>query len=85
LKISIRTCVGCDGKKPKSQMIRVGVDSGWMVSRGNVKMKGRGAYVCPNGECIDRARRQDKISRSLKTCAPARIFEEIESFSRGIA
>ena len=62
LKIPIRTCIGCQCKKPKKEMIRI-----IRTPEGNIeidrtgKKSGRGAYLCSNVECLDIALRKNKI------------------------
>jgi len=76
-----RTCTGCGAKRPKGDMIRIGSD-GWTVTRGEVKLSGRGAYVCPAEGCIELARQRGRIDRALRTRVPAELYEQIELLSR---
>ena len=53
--------------KPRSEMVRIIVDG----DRGavlDVKMRlgGRGAYLCRNRECVDRALERGLLARALK-------------------
>jgi predicted RNA-binding protein YlxR (DUF448 family) len=82
LKTPVRRCVACRAARPKSEMIRVGADGGWRVTRGDVKLQGRGAYVCPSEECIKRARARGCIERALHANAPEDVYETIELLSR---
>lgn len=55
-KIPTRTCTGCRQVKNKKDLIRVVRDK-----EGNVfvdvtgRQNGRGAYICPNEECLEKA------------------------------
>ena len=42
------------------------------------KLPGRGAYVCPNSECLKRARRSRALERALDTAIPESVYEEME-------
>ena len=42
------------------------------------KKPGRGAYVCPNGECLKRARKSRALERALDTAIPESVYEEME-------
>ena len=62
-----RQCVGCREKKPKPELIRVvrAPDGGISLdARG--KAAGRGAYLCPDPECLKKAIRSKALDRSLE-------------------
>jgi len=42
------------------------------------KKSGRGAYICPNPDCLKKARKTRKISRSLKCEIPEEVYEQLE-------
>lgn len=52
-KIPMRQCLGCREMKPKRELIRaVKSPDGEVNLDFKGKMPGRGAYLCPNGECL---------------------------------
>ncbi|MDE6981907.1 MAG: YlxR family protein, partial [Lachnospiraceae bacterium] len=74
-----RQCVGCREMKAKGELIRVvknSEDEILVVATG--KKDGRGAYLCPNRECLDRAVKNKGLERSLKTAVPKEIYEDFE-------
>jgi len=87
-KIPQRQCMGCRERKAKREMIRVarGTDGNVNLDFGG-KMNGRGAFICPNPECLNKARRSKALERSLETEIPAEVYErlsrEIEVDNRG--
>ncbi|HEY5494786.1 MAG TPA: YlxR family protein [Candidatus Anoxymicrobiaceae bacterium] len=78
MKVTLRTCVGCGSKRPKGEMIRVGAEPSWKVTREAAKLPGRGAYICPAEECLSRARKRGGLDRTLKRKVPEGIYQEIE-------
>ena len=55
-KIPLRTCVGCKEVKPKKELIRVVKQSdGKIMLDFTGKANGRGAYLCPNADCLAQA------------------------------
>jgi hypothetical protein len=48
------------------------------------RKNGRGAYICPNGECLKRARKTKGLERSFKMPIPGTVYEmltkEMEEF-----
>ena len=87
-KIPQRQCMGCRERKAKREMIRVvrGSDGTVSLDFGG-KMNGRGAYICPNPECLTKARRSKALERSLEVEIPAEVYDrltkEIEVEARG--
>ena len=66
-KIPTRTCTGCRQVKNKKDLIRVVRDK-----EGNVfvdvtgRQNGRGAYICPNEECLEKAVKTRGWKRHLR-------------------
>ena len=42
------------------------------------KMPGRGAYLCPNGECLKKAMKSKALERAFSTQIPAEIYDALE-------
>ena len=79
-KTPLRKCVGCQAMKSKKELLRIlrredGTVSLDLTGRAN----GRGAYLCPDVECLRRARKSGSIARSLKTAIPEETFDALES------
>lgn len=67
-KIPQRMCTGCMEMKPKKELIRVVRNSEGKVSIDRTgKMPGRGAYVCKNIQCFEKAYKSKKFDRNLET------------------
>ena len=78
-KIPMRQCVGCREMKEKRQLIRVVKSPEGEVSldfRG--KKPGRGAYVCPDPECLKRARKSRALERAFSMALPPEVYEALE-------
>ena len=66
-KIPVRRCVGCQEMKGKKEMIRViRTPEGDFLLDATGKKNGRGAYLCPSRECLDKARKNKGLERSFK-------------------
>ena len=87
-KIPQRQCMGCRERKAKRELIRVvrGTDGNVTLDFGG-KLNGRGAYICPNPECLQKAQRSKSLERSLEVPIPeevyARLSKEMEGQNRG--
>ena len=70
-KIPQRQCMGCRERKAKRELIRVVRSPEGVVSLDfSGKAPGRGAYLCPNPECLKKARKSKGLERSLKASIP---------------
>ena len=83
-KIPQRQCMGCRERKEKRQLIRV-----VRTPQGNVtldfsgKLNGRGAYICPNPECLKKALRSKALDRSLEVTIPVEVYARLEKEMEG--
>ena len=78
-KIPQRQCMGCRERKPKREMIRVvrGTDGTVSLDFGG-KMNGRGAYICPDMECLKKAIRSKALDRSLEVTIPEQVYDRLQ-------
>ncbi len=78
-KIPQRQCMGCRERKPKREMIRVvrGTDGNVSLDFGG-KMNGRGAYICPDMECLKKAIRSKALDRSLEVTIPEEVYDRLQ-------
>ena len=78
-KIPQRQCMGCRERKPKRDMIRVVRTPEGVVSLDfGGKMNGRGAYICPDPECLKKVRKSKALDRSLEVSIPDEVYERLE-------
>ena len=87
-KIPQRQCMGCRERKAKKEMIRVVRGTDGTVSLDfSGKMNGRGAYICPNPECLKKAQKAKSLERALEVPIPedvyARLHKEMEGNALG--
>ena len=77
-KIPMRLCLGCGEMKPKRELIRVVRSPEGEVSLDfGGKKNGRGAYICPNPECLKKARKSRALERAFDAPIPAEIYEQL--------
>ena len=78
-KIPQRQCMGCRERKPKKEMIRVVRCTDGTVSLDfGGKMNGRGAYICPDPACLQKAQRSKALERSLEVPIPDAVYARLE-------
>lgn len=78
-KIPLRQCLGCREMKPKRELIRaVRSPEGEISLDFKGRKPGRGAYVCPNPECLKKARRSKALERAFGAPLPDEVWEALE-------
>ena len=77
-KIPQRQCMGCRERKATRELIRVVRQPDGTVSLDfGGKMNGRGAYICPNPECLKKVQKSKALDRSLEVTIPAEVYERL--------
>lgn len=76
-RIPMRQCLGCREMKPKPELLRVVRSPEGEVSLDSRGKPGRGAYVCPNAECLRRAVKSRALDRALETKIPDEVMERL--------
>ena len=78
-KIPLRQCIGCGEMKSKKEMIRViRTSEGEFLLDATGRKNGRGAYLCPNGDCLAKAVKNKGLERSFKQAIPKEVYEALE-------
>lgn len=77
-KIPLRKCTGCNEMKNKKDMIRVVRDQEGNFSLDfHGKKPGRGAYICKDITCLDKAEKNKGLERSFKMAVDKSIYGEL--------
>ena len=78
-KIPRRQCIGCREMKEKKALIRVVRSPEGEISLDTVGRKpGRGAYLCPDPECVRKARKSKALERAFVTPVPPEVYDALE-------
>jgi len=78
-KEPMRRCLGCGESFPKKQLVRI-----VLTPEGEVKMdlsgrlNGRGAYICRNTECLDKAIKRKLVNKALKAPVSDELAAELK-------
>ncbi len=77
-QIPVRQCIGCREMKPKNELVRIiRTPENEICLDKTGKKNGRGAYLCLNKDCYDKAVKSKGIERSLKVSIPKEIYDAI--------
>ena len=73
-----RTCMGCNSKKVKNELIRIVKDKNGNISIDkDGKAPGRGAYICDNIECLEKAIKSRRIERVFSRKIEDEVYERL--------
>ena len=65
--------------KRKKEMIRViRTSEGEFLLDATGRKNGRGAYLCPNSDCLAKAVKNKGLERSFKQAIPKEVYEALE-------
>lgn len=73
-----RTCMGCNQKKDKNELIRIvkNKNNEIMVDKTG-KLDGRGAYICDNIECLEKLIKNKRLERIFEMKISNEIYESL--------
>ena len=78
-KIPQRTCMGCQAKKDKRELVRIVRSPEGEISVDLTgKKPGRGAYICPYLECLNKVVKSKRLERSLETVISEEVYETLK-------
>ncbi len=73
-----RTCLGCKESKDKKELIRiVKQNDGKIFIDKTGKANGRGAYICNNIECLEKAIKSKRLENNFETKVDNEIYESL--------
>ncbi|MBQ3518865.1 MAG: YlxR family protein [Clostridia bacterium] len=83
-KIPLRKCTGCCEMKPKKELVRiVRSPEGEIHLDSTGKMNGRGAYICPDLQCLQKAKKGRRLEKAFECSVPAEIYDRLETELNG--
>lgn len=82
-KIPLRRCVACNEGKPKKELIRIVRNTEGKVEVDLTgKMNGRGAYICPDMNCLEKAIKSKRLSKVLEAEVTDEVFDRLYDIIR---
>jgi hypothetical protein len=79
----MRQCIGCGQMNEKRSMYRVlKTQEGELLLDSTGRKNGRGAYLCPNRECLERAIKSRGLERSFKMQIDRQVYEALREEMR---
>lgn len=73
-----RTCMGCNEKKDKKDLIRIVKNKQNEINIDKTgKLEGRGAYICDSITCLEKAIKTKRIEKVFEQKIPDEIYERL--------
>ncbi len=73
-----RTCMGCNQKKNKKELIRIVKNKNNEISVDRTgKKEGRGAYICDDVNCLDKLIKSKRLERVFEMSISDEIYESL--------
>ena len=78
-KIPMRRCTGCGTSKPKRELLRIVRSDETNVSFDpGGRSNGRGAYICKDIDCLNKALKTKRLERSLEVTLGDELINELK-------
>ncbi len=72
-------CVGCQQMKPKKLLIRVVRTPDETIEIDSTgKRSGRGAYICPDPDCLNKALKGKRLEKALQRAITQEIMDTLK-------
>ena len=74
-----RTCSVCRTQKNKNELLRIVKNKDNIIKVDETgKQSGRGAYICYDMECLEKAQKSKKLEKALEIKINNEIYEQIK-------
>ena len=78
-KTPMRMCVACRQMKPKTELVRVvKTPQGEIIADAGSKVNGRGAYICRDIKCVEKAEKSGAFNRAFDTAVEKEVYENLK-------
>ena len=78
-KVPLRQCTGCGERKEKKELVRIiKTPEDQIMIDLTGKKNGRGAYICRQKECLQKARKNKGFERSFKMSISPEVYDTLE-------
>jgi len=78
-KVPLRMCLGCQEMKPKKELIRIVRDKEGNTSVDFTgKKAGRGAYICKNADCFEKAKKGKRLEKAFEARIDDAVYDALK-------
>ncbi len=77
-KMPVRMCIACREGRPKKELVRIVASDNGLCADETGKANGRGAYICPDVACLDKAKKTKAFERALEAPLDEEAYNAIK-------
>ncbi len=77
-KMPVRMCIACREGRPKKELVRIVASDNGLHADETGKANGRGAYICPDVACLDKAKKTKAFERALEAPLDEEAYNAIK-------
>ena len=75
-----RTCSVCRTQKNKNELLRIAKNKENIINVDEIgKQPGRGAYICYDMECLEKAKKSKRLEKALEIKIEDEIYEQMRN------
>ena len=71
-------CIACREGRPKKELVRIVASDNGLCADETGKANGRGAYICPDVACLDKAKKTKAFERALEAPLDEEAYNAIK-------
>lgn len=77
-KTPLRMCIVCKEMKPKNELLRIIRNpEGEFLFDKSGKANGRGAYICAEGDCVERCLKKKLLNKAFKSNLDESVYAKL--------
>ena len=77
-KIPQRSCMGCNQKKDKKDLIRIVKNKDGIINLDKTgKLEGRGAYICDSIDCLEKVIKTKRLEKAFEMTINNEIYDKL--------
>ncbi len=77
-KTPLRMCIVCKEMKPKNELLRIVRNpEGEFLFDKSGKANGRGAYICAEGDCVERCLKKKLLNKAFKSNLDESVYAKL--------
>lgn len=77
-KIPQRSCMGCNQKKDKKDLIRIVKNKDGIINLDKTgKLEGRGAYICDSIDCLEKVIKTKRLEKVFEMTINNEIYDKL--------
>lgn len=74
---SIQKCIACGEHKNRFELIKIVNNNDQILIDPEIDFPGRSTFICPNPDCLEKARKEKSIEKAIKASNPDKVYKKL--------